>query len=266
MNTSENSRDPTRSNNMKRGSPLSSVMLMPLSKRRKLTTDRVKTSSNPNQQSHRSPLGKDLPDPAQNHTPLQFLQELFHSMYGISLEVRPARELKDFFQPSSDEETAAYTTELLSVVRENNVLKLKQLKEEKNVNLRCRNQFGESLVHLCCRRGFAETFKFLLEEEGAPVRISDDCGRNPLHDTCWNATPQLEICQQLMERDPALFLVSDSRGFTPFDYARAQHWGTWKQFLLDHRHHLQALAQDRETLRRFSSLPVLNKLWKGTQY
>jgi len=97
MNTSDNSRDPTRSNNMKRGSPLSSVMLMPLSKRRKLTTDRVKTSSNPNQQSHRSPLGKDLPDPAQNHTPLQFLQELFHSMYGISLEVRPARELKDFF-------------------------------------------------------------------------------------------------------------------------------------------------------------------------
>jgi hypothetical protein len=243
----------------KRGSGLPSSVddFMPLTPRKKRKTEVTEEASAVSFNAGAAALltvnGNPLPDPKGNDNPTAFLRELFRAMYGISLQVTPATQLENFFQPSTEEQMAAYTTDIVSLARDNQIDKIKQLCDDTGFEaIRCKNQFGESLLHLACRRGFKESVQFFLEQGQLPTRISDDCGRNPLHDACWNATPQLEICQQLLERDPALFLVSDGRGFTPFDYARAQHWGIWKQFLLDNRHLLQKLADDAETLDRFT--------------
>lgn len=227
---------------------------VPLVKRRKLSSstslDGEENETSPStscSQSH-------LPDPKKhNGTPTTFLCDLFEAMHGIRLQVKKSCELKaGFFQPATDEQIAAYTTEIVNLVRENDVEKLRTLHQVDPNQVHCTNQFGESLLHRACRLGHQETASFLLQHANVTVRITDDCGRNPLHDTCWNPTPQLKICEWLMERDPSLFLIADKRGFSPFDYARSHHWLAWKEFLYEHRRYLDKLMDNHETLSMFT--------------
>jgi hypothetical protein len=230
------------------------VSAVPHVKRRKLlsctTTDEEENETSPSNSSQRN-----LPDPRKhNGTPTTFLCDLFEAMHGIRLHVKKSSELDaGFFLPATDEQIAAYTTEIVNFVRENNVEKLRILHQEDSSKVHCTNQFGESLLHRACRLGFQETTAFLLQHADVTVRIVDDCGRNPLHDTCWNPTPQLKICGWLMERDPSLFLIADKRGFSPFDYARSHHWLTWKEFLYENRRNLDQLIENRETLSMFTN-------------
>ena len=83
------------------------------------------------------------------------------------------------------------------------------------------------------------------------VRMRDDGGRTPLHDACWNPTPQLKICQSIIERDPSLLLVADRRGCTAFQYARQEHWKVWRKFLFENKDCLLKLNQP-ETLSIFA--------------
>jgi ankyrin repeat protein len=183
-----------------------------------------------------------LPDPKGPDGPNEFIAQLVQAEYGLSLKVKPAAELKNFFRAVTEEQVVAYTTELVSVARNNDVSGLRSMSSSGN-SLNCSNRFGESLLHLACRRGFEDMVDLLTEQPNVSVRIADDGGRNPLHDTCWNPSPQLHICKVIMEIDPTLFFISDSRGFTPFDYARPEHWSTWKQFLLDNKRCLRKLTE-----------------------
>jgi hypothetical protein len=193
-----------------------------------------------------------LPDPdTHSGTPTEFLCELFEAMHGTKLKVRKASDLRNFFHSSTPEQVANYTTEIVMMVRENNLDGLRHVHQQDASKLHCTNQFGESLLNRTCRLGLEEIAMFLLEQVEVTVRISDDCGRNPLHDVCWNPSPQLGICEMLLQRDPSLLLVADQRGFTPFDYARSQHWPVWKRFLSDKRHLLENLQKDAATLERF---------------
>jgi hypothetical protein len=183
-----------------------------------------------------------LPDPNGPDSPDEFLAQLVQAEYGLSLKVKPARELKNFYHAVTKEQVDAYTSELVSVARSNDVSGLRSMSNSGH-SLNCSNRFGESLLHLACRRGFEDMVDLLTEQPNVSVRVVDDGGRNPLHDTCWNPSPQLHICKLIMERDPTLFFISDSRGFTPFDYARPGHWSIWKQFLLDNRECLRKLTE-----------------------
>jgi ankyrin repeat protein len=187
-----------------------------------------------------------LPDPDQDVDPDVFLAKLVESICGFTPKTKPALSL-DCFPEISEERIAAYDMQLVVACRENNVDTLKELYQQQNAKLDCCNRFGESLLHMSCRRGFQEMVTFLLTEAQLNVHIRDDCGRNPFHDACWNPTPQLEICELLLERDPSLLLITDSRGFTPFQYARPQDWPTWRQWLLDHRSHLSKLSDSKGT-------------------
>jgi hypothetical protein len=175
-----------------------------------------------------------LPDPKGPDSPDKFLQILLRAQYGLTMNVKPSTELCDFFPTATEEQIAAYTTQIVSAARKNEVSELRRLCDAGS-SMKCFNRFGETLLHMACRRGFKDMVEFLLEQPAIGVRVVDDCGRSPIHDLCWNPTPQLEICKWIMERDPSLFFVSDRRGFSPFDYARPQHWNIWKQFLLDNK-------------------------------
>jgi ankyrin repeat protein len=88
--------------------------------------------------------------------------------------------------------------------------------------MNCFNRFGESLLHMDCRRGFEDTVEFLLDQPEVDVRICDDNGRTILHDACWNPLPQLKTCRRILQRDPTLLFISDNRGCSAFQYARRE--------------------------------------------
>ena len=54
------------------------------------------------------------------------------------------------------------------------------------------NRFGESIVHMACRRADFEVVDFLLENIGDVWGV-DDFGRTPLHDACWRPEPRFDI-------------------------------------------------------------------------
>ena len=196
--------------------------------------------------------GSNFPDPSHaSVSPDEFYLKLVNAQCGIKLQWKPALELVDFFLPVTEEQMAAYSTDVVNATRNNDITTLRKLSAE-GKTLACFNRFGESLLHMACRRGCDEIVAFLLEQPGVCLRIVDDCGRTPLHDACWNPSPQLDICKRILEEEPALFLITDKRGYTPFQYARDQHWHIWRQFLFDNRASLAALGEP-ETMVRFSS-------------
>jgi hypothetical protein len=184
-----------------------------------------------------------LPDPKQDVDPDVFLSQLVETQYGIRPTTRPGLDIEDFFPQVTEEQIASYEIALVVACRSNDVETVKSLHAQGKSMNAC-NRFGESLLHMACRRGFVDLVEFLLITCKLSVRILDDCGRTPLHDACWNPTPQLQICKWLIERDPSLLLVKDKRGSTPFQYARPEDWPTWRQFLLEHCKCFDALDKD----------------------
>ena len=178
-------------------------------------------------------------------SPDQYLMQLVEAITGKVILPKRADSLTGYFQEITEEQVAAYTVQVTAAARENEVHSLRQIfRERGKIGLDCYNRFGEGLLNLVCRRGCKESAEFLLSKEvGLSVRVRDDYGRTPLHDLCWNPSPQLEICSWIMERDPSLFLVADKRGYTPFQYARKTDWETWKQFLYDNKDFLSKIAQ-----------------------
>lgn len=186
-----------------------------------------------------------LPDPIQNVDPDVFLAQLLQAQYGLSLKTRAALSMENFFPEVKEDQIAAYDMNLVAACRENDVETVKSLVQE-GQSAECCNRFGESLLHMACRRGFHDMVEYFLAEAKLSVRIRDDCGRTPLHDACWNAQPQMEILKWLIEKDPCLLLVEDKRGSTPFAYARPQDWPVWRQFLLDNRTCFDALQECKD--------------------
>jgi Ankyrin repeats (3 copies) len=185
----------------------------------------------------------DLPDHTIHESPEVYLQKLVKVMcHGRELEVKKARSLEGFFARVTEAQMEAYTIAVVSVVRNNDLAGLKELHSKGQV-LNCFNRFGESLLHMACRRGFDDMVEFLLGQPEMDIRICDDNGRTVLHDACWNPSPQLKICQRILERDPTLFFIADNRGCSAFQYARPEHWDIWRKFLLDNKESLTALNQ-----------------------
>lgn len=149
-----------------------------------------------------------------------------------------------FFTKPSEEEIASYDIAVVDAIRTNNVEQLRTFhKEGKSLNA-C-NRFGESLLHMCCRRGDIELVKFLVDEIGVRVNIKDDYGRTPLHDACWTAMPQFEIMEVILKATGnSMLLAADVRGHTPFDYARREHWGAWIKFFHERMELLQTAFKE----------------------
>mmetsp|Transcript_5205 Transcript_5205/g.12453 ORF Transcript_5205/g.12453 Transcript_5205/m.12453 type:complete len:307 (+) Transcript_5205:81-1001(+) len=181
-----------------------------------------------------------LPDVDENISPDEFLLKLVDAQLGYRLEPKKAMEVKEFFHKSTDGEVAAYTTEVVTAVRDEELDHLRKM-QENGQELNCFNRFGESLLNLACRRGFESIVRYLMDQPSVTVKSSDDCGRTPLHDACWHPQPQLTICKWILEEEPALFFIMDRRGCTAFQYARPQHWPVWRKFLLENRQSLDGL-------------------------
>ena len=151
---------------------------------------------------------------------------------GLSAQAYPALELQNFFLDPTDEHLESYDKAVLDAVHNEDVVALRNM-HLNGKNLQCCNRFGESLLHMVCRRGFVTIAAFLIHEAGISLRVRDDCGRTPLHDACWATVPAYELVELLIAEEPDLLLISDKRGHTPFQYARREHWHYWRKFLYD---------------------------------
>eukprot|EP00977_Amphora_coffeiformis_P014918 scaffold4244_cov167-Amphora_coffeaeformis.AAC.31 len=187
-----------------------------------------------------NPAGDDAkkvptPEPA----PVAVLKEIFaKSEGGRQALKRPSRCM--FSKPSQDS-IDAYNIRAVRAIREKNVPLLRTMLEE-GISLDACNRFGESLLHMACRRGDVNVVRFLLLEGRVNINVRDDFGRSCLHDACWTAEPNFAVMDVLLEHCPASLLLSeDVRSHTPFHYARKEHWGAWVSYLKEKEPNITAL-------------------------
>jgi len=123
---------------------------------------------------------------------------------------------------------ASYGVAVVQAVRQNDEDRLAQFVEIGISRNPC-NAFGESLIHMICRRGQYKLLKCFVDN-GACLQVSDDFGRTPMHDACWTVEPAFECVELLLKADIGLLNVVDCRGSTPLSYVRQNSWQLWNDF------------------------------------
>lgn len=168
----------------------------------------------------------------QSESPANFLRKLLQQGKDDNQKNASSYEGKYFTKPS-EHELSSYNNDVVAAVRTSNINALRKHHAE-GISLNACNRFGESLLHLACRRGNVDVVRFLVQDMKVNILRRDDYGRTPLHDACWTPRPNLQVLEVLLEAtDPSLLLAEDVRGHTPFDYSRREHWSVWIKFLKD---------------------------------
>ena len=162
-------------------------------------------------------------------SPQDYLVEVLKSK-GSIVTFSSSLEVKGFFATPTEEEISAYGHDVLTAVRNRDIEKLREY-HQNGRPLKCSNEFGESLLHMACRRGYVDVATFLIKEAGVTVRVIDDYGRTPLHDVCWTCEPNFQLFELVIMACTDLLFMRDRRGHTPLDYARREHWGDYVKFL-----------------------------------
>ena len=154
----------------------------------------------------------------------------------------------NFFTKPTEEQIAAYDIQKTNAVRSGDIASLRSLLEA-GEDLSCCNKFGESLIHMACRRSHVNVVRFLLQEAKVSLTVRDDYGRTPWHDCCWRPSSSYELMELLLtEGDPRILLAKDVRGHAPFDYTRKDQWEGWNEFLKSRKDLLLSrLAEVTET-------------------
>lgn len=93
------------------------------------------------------------------------------------------------------------------------------------------NKFGETILHMACRRGYLEVVAFLVLEARHTLWVHDEQGKTPLHLACHNSKPLFELVDFVIRQDPDLLFIADFRGSMPLDYAPRNTWNDWIVFL-----------------------------------
>jgi hypothetical protein len=136
----------------------------------------------------------------------------------------------------------SYLPRILNIVRCGDLKGLEQAYND-GVTIQCCNRFGESLLHLACRRSHTNIVRFLLEHSQKELpnmlHLRDDYQRTPLHDACWTAEPNFELVDLLLRYAPEQIVMEDVRGNTPFDYVRPADYGMWLKFIWERKSLLQ---------------------------
>jgi len=139
-----------------------------------------------------------------------------------------------FFREITKENIKAYTIEVLTAVRTNDIKALKRFHSEGHC-MQCCNKFGESILHLACRRGYTGIVQFLVEDASISVNIRDDYGRTPFHDACWVTSTDFDLIDLLLQKSPDLLFIKDNRGFSPLHYVKSGNYKEWSDFLIERK-------------------------------
>jgi ankyrin repeat protein len=150
---------------------------------------------------------------------------------SVKVDIQSYSSLLDaFFHPPTAEEIDAYKHDVIMAIRTQDLDTLRQF-HAAGRPLKCSNKFGESLLHMACRKGFLGVTKVLVQEAKVPLAVCDDYGRTPLHDACWAHTTNFELIDLILEECPDLLYIQDKRGSTPLSYLRRDKWTEWNTYL-----------------------------------
>lgn len=150
-----------------------------------------------------------------------------------SLDRVPHDALGAYFLESTPEIIKAWDGDLLRAVRTQNLELIKEM-HRRGKPLQAGNQFGESILHVCVRRGTPEMLSYLLKEGGVSPRVRCENGRTPLHDAFWTFNDDersVKVTALLLKQCPEMLLITDKRGFTPLDYVPRLQWEACYKFL-----------------------------------
>jgi len=159
-------------------------------------------------------------------SPQSYLEKLLH-LRGYSTQNFCSLEGAYYCKPTPLQK-ASYGIKLVQAVRASDETLLRSLLECGLSPNPC-NSFGESVVHMICRRGEYKLLKVLVDY-GCSLQVTDDFGRTPLHDACWTAEPCFECVEMILNHDRRLLQVVDCRGSPPLSYVKADHWPKWVEF------------------------------------
>lgn len=160
--------------------------------------------------------------------PVEFMQRILavHEYDAVPIDALKSPIYRT--KPTPDQ-IAAYDMDLVRSVRSGQLERIVEI-HSAGKNLDACNRFGESILHMACRRGNREILQFLLDC-GLVVERSDDFGRTPFHDACWTPSPSLEVATMLLENNRYLVNIQDSRKSLPLNYVHEEHFGIWCDFL-----------------------------------
>jgi hypothetical protein len=156
-----------------------------------------------------------------------------------------------FLETTSDRVEAYQNFELQTAVRRRDLVTLKKIAAEKhasdntNSTMNACNRFGESILHLACRKGSLDVVQLLVSTEtagcGCSLLVRDDYGRTVLHDACWTVNPPWELIKLILKKAPVLWRVSDVRGHLALQYVPKSAWPQWAAFLSKNKELLQRI-------------------------
>jgi len=217
------------------------------------------SSHNSGKKRSRTPLSQSLIYDKLNENTLALLRSIHPSAYAKAafkangfgdVEAIAINAEKRLVEPT-EAMLNAYGTQILNAVRSNDLPLAKSLYKDGLFEHGCNacNRFGESILHIACRRGHLDMVRFLIEEVGlSVVNIRDDYHRTPLHDAFWTSTARFDVVDYLLKvpHVTELLMCKDKRGFTPLDYSRAEDHGKWLRFLWERRAELKPTEFSKE--------------------
>jgi Ankyrin repeats (3 copies) len=156
--------------------------------------------------------------------------DYLRKIVSTNFKLFPAKSLSHFFTDITDKSVSGYDRKLFTALRGEDITSLRVMMKEGHP-MQCGNKFGETVVHLACRRNSDVVLNFLMDEAKVSIRVICDSGRTPLHDACWTSKPNWEIITKLLDECPDLLYITDNRGFTPLAYVPHAQWMTWCSYL-----------------------------------
>ncbi|CBJ32591.1 conserved unknown protein [Ectocarpus siliculosus] len=172
-----------------------------------------------------SPLVPSIPEGTH---PEDFLHDLLRER-GYTTEMVAMKETV-YHRPPEPDQVAAYDKAILRAVLDEDEAALERMRAAGRRMDAC-NRFGDSILHMACRRGRAAALRFLLRAAGsAGVVSSDDFGRTVMHDACWTSSPRFDVASAVLDADTRLLRTLDSRGSSPLQYVPEDQWPLWCAF------------------------------------
>ena len=181
--------------------------------------------------------------------PQRYLMSLLQSQ-DPSITTVSSLSLKTYFFEYTDSHYESYGAESIAAIRTQDLDALRAFQNTEGRTLQATNRFGESLLHMACRRGFTRIVHYLLTEADVTPRVCDDAGRTPLHDACWTCEPNPDLVELLIRTCPELLVLKDRRGSAPFEYIRGDHACAWMKFLSENK----ALIQSADAIARVKAV------------
>jgi Ankyrin repeats (3 copies) len=142
----------------------------------------------------------------------------------------PALEHNELFHKCTKEQMDYFDKDAVEAIYTRNIETLRSWRKHRRP-LMTSNPFGETLLHLACRRGYLDVVTFLVNEANVTLWVHDEQGKTPLHVAFHSIEPLFELVSFIIKQDPDLLYIADMRGSMPLDYAPKETWSDWISFL-----------------------------------